>query len=80
MSFLQPLSILLEAVIAVLFVMAAAKGKTYLSGLAITFGIYVFYDLSKHYAWNVSGDLVTVLFFIATLTALWSAWKIYSRR
>ena len=76
---LQFLSIILEALIAVLFGLAAQKNKSYLYGLALTFGVYVYYDLSKLLAWYVSGNFLSIIFFVATLSALWSAWGIYKR-
>jgi hypothetical protein len=76
---LQFLSILLEAVVAVLFILAAQKNKSYLYGLALTFGIYVYYDLSRLLAWTVSDSLLSILFFVATVSALWSAWGIYKK-
>jgi hypothetical protein len=38
-------SIILEAAVAIIAVLAARKGKPYLYGLAFTFGAYVLYDL-----------------------------------
>ena len=79
MANLQLLSIVLEAVIALLFVSAALKGRTYLYGMALTFAIYVAYDLSKYGVISIPDSSLTVVFFIATLAALWSAWGIAKR-
>jgi hypothetical protein len=38
------ISIVLEAVVAIIAILAARKGKPYLYGLAFTFGAYVLYD------------------------------------
>ena len=40
-------SIVLEAAIAVIAVLAARQGRPHLYGLALTFAIYVFYDLAR---------------------------------
>ena len=41
------ISIVLEAPVAIVAVLAARKGKPYLYGLAFTFGAYVLYDLAR---------------------------------
>ena len=79
MASVQFLSIVLEAVIALLFLSAGLKGRTYLLGLALAFSIYVLYDLAKLYAWVVPDPILPWAFFIATLAALWSAWGICKR-
>lgn len=76
---LQFVSIALEVVIAVIFVMIALRGKTFMFGLALTFAIYVFYDLARQFAWDISPAIMFGGFFIATLSALYSAVKLYRR-
>lgn len=78
MEHLSLVSIALEVVIAVLFVMAARK-HAYFYGLALTFAIYVFYDLSRELSWSVSGELTSGLFFVATLSALYAAFSVYQK-
>ena len=63
-------SIVLEAAVAVIAVLAAQKGRPYLYGLAFTFGAYVVYDLVRYMQWTVEGPLLSVLFLAATITAL----------
>lgn len=70
MEILPIVSIVLEAVIALLALVVAFRGRPYMAGFAVTFGIYVYYDLARHYEWQVSGSLLSVVFLIATLTAL----------
>lgn len=76
---LQFVSIALEAVIAGLFLAAALRGRVYLLGLALTFTIYVFYDLARQFAWDMPDGALFGGFFIATVAALYSALKIYRR-
>lgn len=76
---LQFVSIALEVVIAVIFAMIALRGKTYMFGLALTFAIYVFYDLARQFAWDISPAVLFGGFFIATVSALYSAVKLYRR-
>ena len=77
MNYIQLISILLELVIAVLFLIVALRGKKYFYGLFVTFAIYVFYDLSRLFLWNIQEGLLTGIFLVATLGALYSAWNIY---
>jgi hypothetical protein len=46
-------SIALEVAVAIVTVLAAVKGRPYLYGLALTFAIYVLYDLGRLLGWNV---------------------------
>jgi hypothetical protein len=63
-------SIVLEAGVAVIAVLAAQRGRPYLYGLAFTFAAYVVYDLARYLQWTVEGPLLSVLFLAATITAL----------
>ena len=47
---LQFFSIALEAFIAVIFLMIAIRGGAFMFGLALTFAIYVAYDLARQFA------------------------------
>ncbi|MBU0981195.1 hypothetical protein KKC94_00715 [Patescibacteria group bacterium] len=69
MDILPVISIVLEALIALLALAVALKGRPCMLGFVVTFGIYVYYDLARHYSWAVSESLLSVMFFIATLTA-----------
>jgi len=70
MNFIPVISIALEILIAVLALLSVFKGKYYMIGLVITFGVYVYYDLARHYQLEVSESLLSVVFLIATLSAL----------
>ena len=73
-------SIVLEAAIAVIAILAARQGRPYLYGLAFTFGAYVLYDLARFLQWDVGGPLLSGLFLIATASALFSVWGLYKDR
>ena len=73
-------SIILEATIAVIVILAARDGRPYLFGLAFTFGVYVLYDLARLLRWDVEGPLLSGLFLIATASALASVWMLYKDR
>jgi len=78
---LQTISILLELIIVfVSLSIAFAKKRLVGYGLALTFGIYVFYDASKFYNYNIDGKTLEIMFFIATLSALLSVLLIYKRK
>ena len=71
------ISIVLEAGVAIIAVLAACKGNPYIYGLAFTFGAYVLYDLARLLQWDVQGGVLSGLFLLATLTALVAVWGLY---
>ena len=70
MNLLPIVSIVLELVIAGLALLSAVRGRLYMMGLTLTFGIYVYYDLARLYEWSVSESLLSFVFLIATVAAL----------
>jgi len=80
MNYLQLFSIVLESVTVAVFLMVAmVRGRGYGYGFALTFGIYVFYDLAKLLEWNVPASMLNPLFLLATISALLSAWDLYKK-
>lgn len=78
MNTMQLISIIIEAaVVAISLMIAIKKKKIYGYGFALTFLIYVFYDLSRLFALNIPELVLTVLFFIATVSILLSLIKLY---
>lgn len=77
MDLIQLVSIGLEAVVMVLAFMAAARGRMYLYGFSLTYALYVFYDLSKLYDWAIPSGLISTIFLVATLAALWAIWGLF---
>jgi hypothetical protein len=73
------ISIILEAAVAIIAVLAARRGNPYIYGLAFTFGAYVLYDLARLLQWDVQGGLLSGLFLLATITALIAVWGLYRR-
>jgi len=71
------ISILLEASIAVIAVLAARQGRPYIYGLAFTFLAYVIYDLARFMQWPVEGPLLSCLFLFASVSALVAGWALY---
>ena len=73
-------SIALEVAVAIVAVLAALKGRPYLYGLALTFGIYILYDLGRLLGWNVEQGILPVLFLVASASALFAVWGLYRDR
>ena len=80
MSFLPLISIALEVLIALMALLIAVRGRAYMLGFALTFGVYVYYDLARYYSWEVAENLLSAAFFVATLSALVSMVGIYRAR
>lgn len=74
------ISIILEAAVAAIAILAARAGRPYMYGLAFTFGAYVFYDLARFLQWNVEGPALSGLFLFASASALVSVWGLYKDR
>ena len=74
------LSIVLEAAVAIIAVLAAQKQRPHLYGLALTFMIYVFYDLARFLGWDVEHGVLSSLFLVATVSALYAVWALYKER
>lgn len=80
MYFLHIISIFLEAIITILgILLATQKRKSYGWAIALTFGIYVFYDAATFFSVSIRPDVLYSIFFIATISAFWSVWRIYKQ-
>ena len=74
---LLTLSIALELAVAIIAAVAASKGRPYLYGLAFTFAVYVLYDAGRLLGWNVGKGVLSVLFLLASASALYAVWGLY---
>ncbi len=78
MDILQVISIGIEAVIAVLGILLAVKKKKLWGwAIALTFGIYVFYDVAKLLECAACPDFLRGIFFVASLSILWAVWRVF---
>jgi len=78
MDVLHIISIFFEAVVIVLGVLLAlVKKKNYGWCIALAFAIYVFYDIASMSTLEMPQALLTILFFIATISILWAVWRVY---
>jgi hypothetical protein len=78
MSSIHVISILLEVIIAALGMMIAlSKKKKYGWFIALTYVLYVIYDLANFWSLNLSQDSLYLIFLVATLSILWAIWNIF---
>jgi hypothetical protein len=71
------ISIALEVAVAVVAALGALKGRPYLYGLALPFTVYVLYDLGRLLGWSVEKGVLSVLFLLASASALFAVWSLY---
>lgn len=73
-------AIVVECAVAVVAILGALKGRPHLYGFALTFAIYVLYDLGRLLDWNVGEGVLSVLFLLAALSALVAVWGLYREK
>lgn len=75
------ISIIIELVIAIIgLLIFFNKKKIYGLGIFLTFIIYVFYDLVRLMNYNIYEGILQIIFFIASLSALWFVIKFYKEK
>lgn len=78
---LQLVSIAIEAIVVCFGIAIATKKKRHYGwGIALTFGVYVYYDLARFYGWHAGSEFLEKAFFLASLSALGAVWAVYKRR
>ncbi len=74
---MQMLAIILEVLIVIVALKAAQFKKTkFAYGFVLTFGLYVLFDSARQFNLPIPQDLLHILFFIATVSALWTVWQL----
>lgn len=77
MNVWNAVSLLLEVgVVALGLLLALRKGRSYGWLIALTFAIYVIYDLSRFLAVGLAPVLLDMLFVIASLSAFCAVWGV----
>lgn len=77
--YLQPLSIFIEVMICIIALgIGMLKKKIYGWFIALTFGIYVVYDIVAFMDTSLSPSIVAIIFLIATLSMLYVVWILYN--
>jgi hypothetical protein len=77
---LLTISIAIEVAVALIAVLGALKGRPHLYGFAFTFTVYVLYDLSRLLGWHAEGGVLSVLFLLASASALYAVWGLYQEK
>jgi len=78
---LQPVSISIEVVICIIAIrIGLVKKKIYGWFIALTFGIYVVYNIDKYLDASFSPNVVSIIFLIATLSMLYAVWTLYTMK
>ncbi len=72
-------SIVIEAAVAIIAILAARKRNPYAYGLALTFAIYVFYDGARLVGLEVREGILAESFLLAAISALVAVWGWYKR-
>ena len=78
---LQLLSVLIEAIIVVTAIaIAVRKGKTYGWFIALTFALFVFFDLARIFTLAVPNLIHSIVFLVACVSMLYTVWLIYKEK
>ncbi len=78
MALIHYISIAFESAIVILSLIIATKQKkTYGYGFALTFAIYVYYDLARMKLFSVNEDILKLIFVVASVSVFSSIWGIY---
>ncbi|MFA6583878.1 MAG: hypothetical protein WCS77_06230 [Elusimicrobiaceae bacterium] len=71
------ISLLIEFGIMVLgYKIATARKKRFGWGIAAAYGLYFSYDCIKLFRFSVPPDIMAFMFFFATVSMAWVAWRI----
>ena len=76
---LQLIATLIEIVIAVIAVLIATqKKKTYGWFIALTFTLFVVFDLARIFALDIPADLQSLTLLVACLSMLYTVWLVWN--
>jgi hypothetical protein len=71
-------AIVVECAVAIIAILGALKGRSHL--FAFAFAIYVLYDLGRLFDWNVGEGVLSILFLLASISALIAVWGLYKEK
>jgi hypothetical protein len=78
---MQLIATFIEIIIAVVAVLIALeKKKVYGWFIALTFVLFVIFDLGRIFALDVSAELHSLIFLVACASMLYAAWLIYKEK
>jgi hypothetical protein len=80
-DFLQIIAVLLEAAVTVIAVVIATRQKKYYGWcIAVTFGLFVLFDIGRLFAWPLSDEAHSLIFLVACGSMLYGVWLIYGEQ
>ncbi|HII98333.1 MAG TPA: hypothetical protein HA272_03520 [Methanoregula sp.] len=80
-NLLQTLAVLVEcAIAAVAFLIAIQYRKLYGGLIAITFALFVLFDIIRIFSLPVSADVNALIFLVACILMLGATWLLYSEK
>lgn len=80
-NLLQTLAVLVEcAIAAVAFLIAIQYRKLYGGLIAITFALFVLFDIIRIFSLPVSADINALIFLVGCAVMLGATWLLYSER
>jgi hypothetical protein len=78
-NLLETLAVLIEVAITAIAVLIALQNrKRYGWFIAVTFGLFVFFDIGRIFSFPISGEIHSLIFLIACCSmmyAIWLLWK-----
>ena len=76
---LQIIAVLFEIIIACAMVaIATSRKKFYGWFIAVTFGLFVVFDIARIFATDIPEDLHALIFLVASGSMVFAAWLIYN--
>jgi len=80
-DFLQIIAVVLEAVVTIVAVIIATKKRrVYGWGIAITFGLFVFFDVFRIFSLPVPESFHAFIFLVACASMVYAVWLMYDER
>jgi hypothetical protein len=80
-DFLQIVAVLLEVAVTVIAVVIATRGKKYYGWcIAVTFGLFVLFDIGRLFSWPLSDEAHSLIFLVACGSMLYGVWLIYAEK
>ncbi len=80
-DFLQIIAVLLEVAVTVIAVIIAIRQKKYYGWcIAVTFVLFVLFDLGRLFAWPLSDEAHSLIFLVACGSMLYGVWLIYGEQ
>ena len=80
-DFLQIIAVLLEGAVAVIAVVIATRQKKYYGWcIAVTFGLFVLFDIGRLFSLPISDEAHALIFLVACGSMLYGVWLIYEEK